>query len=85
MIASVTLPALLARVTERRLMVAGAMLMAVALLALAEWVIAFDLTWVSLLIAWALAGIGYSAALTPSGRLLRRSAHPGDRPALFAA
>ncbi len=85
MIAAVALPALLERVTERRLMVAGAMLMAVALLALAGWVTAFDLTWVSLLIAWALAGIGYSAALTPSGRLLRRSAHPGDRPALFAA
>jgi len=29
--------------------------------------------------------IGYAAVLTPSGRLLRRSAHPQDRPALFAA
>jgi len=38
-----------------------------------------------LLVAWVIAGLGYSAALTPSGRLLRRSAHPGDRPALFAA
>ena len=33
----------------------------------------------------ALVGLGYSAVLTPSGRLLRRSAHPEDRPALFAA
>ena len=30
-------------------------------------------------------GLGYSAVLTPSGRLLRRSSHPADRPALFAA
>lgn len=29
--------------------------------------------------------VGYSAMLTPSGRLLRRSAHPEDRPAIFAA
>lgn len=32
-----------------------------------------------------LVGLGYSAVLTPSGRLLRRSAHAQDRPALFAA
>jgi hypothetical protein len=38
-----------------------------------------------LLIAWALLGIGYSAAQTPNGRLLRRSAQAEDRPALFAA
>ena len=30
-------------------------------------------------------GIGYSGVLTPSGRLLRRSSNPEDRPALFAA
>src|SRR5258707_6628677 len=29
--------------------------------------------------------IGYSAVMTPSGRLLRRSAQPADRPAVFAA
>lgn len=38
-----------------------------------------------LLAAWALLGIGYSATQTPSGRLLRRSAHAEDRPAVFAA
>jgi hypothetical protein len=34
---------------------------------------------------WFLLGLGYSMSQTPSGRLLRRSAHPEDRPALFAA
>ncbi len=38
-----------------------------------------------LLVLWFLVGAAYSAALTPSGRLLRRSAHPEDRPAVFAA
>ena len=31
------------------------------------------------------AGVGYSAAITPPGRLLRRSGHAEDRLALFAA
>jgi predicted MFS family arabinose efflux permease len=30
-------------------------------------------------------GLGYSLVQTPTGRLLRRSAHAEDRPALFAA
>ncbi|OWV45626.1 MFS transporter [Mameliella alba] len=34
---------------------------------------------------WLGVGLGYSAVLTPSGRLLKRSAHPEDRPAVFAA
>jgi MFS family permease len=43
------------------------------------------LSWSVLLGAWLLVGLGYAAVLTPSGRLLRRSAHAADRPALFAA
>nr|MBA3326646.1 MFS transporter [Paracoccaceae bacterium] len=38
-----------------------------------------------LLPLWAALGVGYSATQTPAGRLLRRSALPEDRPALFAA
>lgn len=30
-------------------------------------------------------GFGYSVAQTPAGQLLRRSAHPEDRPAVIAA
>ena len=52
---------------------------------LAAGIAAFGLGRPVLLGAWLLVGLGYSALLTPSGRLLRRSAHPEDRPALFAA
>ena len=38
-----------------------------------------------LLPLWFAIGLGYSLAQTPSGRLLRRSSNPEDRPALFAA
>jgi len=43
------------------------------------------LEWPVLIGAWLLIGFGHSAVLTPSGRLLRRSAHAEDRPAVFAA
>jgi MFS family permease len=38
-----------------------------------------------LLAGWLVIGVGYSTILTPSGRLLKRSAHPEDRPAVYAA
>jgi hypothetical protein len=41
--------------------------------------------WHVLLAGWLLMGVTYSASITPSGRLLRRSASAQDRPALFAA
>jgi predicted MFS family arabinose efflux permease len=34
---------------------------------------------------WLVIGFGYSLTQTPTGRLLRRSAQPEDRPAVFAA
>src|SRR5713226_7592168 len=43
------------------------------------------LIWPALLATWGILGVGYSAVMTPSGRLLRRSAHAADRPAVFAA
>lgn len=59
--------------------------MAVTGLGLALWVALLGLTSGPLLLAWFLNGIGFASALTPSGRLLRRSAGPEDLPALFAA
>ncbi len=85
MVAALVLPRLLDRLDDRRVMLAGAWLMVVALLALAGTVATVGLSWPVLLAAWVVIGLGYSTVQTPSGRLLRRSAHPEDRPALFAA
>jgi H+ antiporter protein len=85
MIAALLLPRLLDRVPDRPVMVGGALLMVLTLLTLAGEVAALGLEWSYLLGAWLLVGLGYSAVLTSSGRLLRRSAHAEDRPALFAA
>ncbi len=85
MLAALALPKVLDRVPDRPVMIAGAALMVLTLLGLAGEVAALGLNWPVLLGAWLLVGLGYSAVLTPTGRLLRRSAHAGDRPALFAA
>lgn len=85
LIAALALPKLLDRVPDRPVMVGGAALLMMVLLLLAGAVAGLGLDWPVLLGAWLLVGLGYSAVLTPSGRLLRRSANPEDRPALFAA
>ncbi|UWQ60812.1 MFS transporter (plasmid) [Leisingera caerulea] len=85
MLSAMLLPRLLERLPDRTVMLAGAGLgiAAMAILALAAF--AQPLTFARLAIGWAVIGAGYSAVLTPSGRLLARSAHAADRPAVFAA
>lgn len=81
MLVALALPKVLERLPERPVMLSGAALLAVGLFLgflAAKW-------YAALLPLWFVLGLGYSLAQTPSGRLLRRSAHPEDRPALFAA
>ncbi|ASJ73380.1 hypothetical protein IMCC3135_16490 [Granulosicoccus antarcticus IMCC3135] len=85
MLAAFALPTLLDRFSDRSLMLLGAMLMTTTLIAFALGIRILELSWAGVLLAWLMTGIGYSAVLTPSGRLLRRSAHAQNRPALFAA
>jgi len=86
--AALTLPRVLDRVGDRTVMLIAAALMAVTLAAMsaASVVMAHGTTyWHVLLGGWVVLGIAYSASVTPSGRLLRRSANAEDRPPLFAA
>ena len=80
MLVALVLPRLLESFPDRTAMLAGASTLTAGTLAAAavpsyQW----------LLPLWFVLGAGYSLALTSSGRLLRRSSHPEDRPALFAA
>ncbi|MBB96671.1 MAG: MFS transporter [Rhodobacteraceae bacterium] len=85
MVAALGLPRLLDRIPDRPVMVTGAWMMVAGLVGLALTVLTDGLTWPLLLTTWAIVGFGASAVQTPSGRLLRRSSHAEDRPALFAA
>jgi MFS family permease len=91
MTAALPLPRLLDRIADRAVMLPAATALGITLLGFAA--VTFVSTskpishfiWPALLIAWTLLGVDYSAVMTPSGRLLRRSAQPADRPAVFAA
>jgi MFS family permease len=80
MAVALLLPRLLDSLADRPVMLAGA-----SVITIATGAAAFIHSYGLLLLVWAFMGIGFSLALTPSGRLLRRSSHPEDRPALFAA
>jgi len=85
MLAALVLPKLLDNRPDRPVMIGGAMVLVAALLALSLMLLVYKLRWIPLLVGWFIIGIGYSAVLTPSGRLLKRSAHAEDRPAVYAA
>lgn len=80
MLAALLLPRVLERWADRNVMLGGVALM-VAGLFLGAWATGFA----ALIVLWFGLGLGYSTAQTPFGRLLRRSSHPEDRLALFAA
>lgn len=89
MVVALALPRLLDRQrgagdTERRLMLAGGVIATLGLAA-GTALAAEGASYPLLLVLWALLGAGGSLILTPTGRLLRRSAAAPDRPALFAA
>jgi len=80
MLAALLLPRLLDRFPERPFMLAGGGIMALAMaLGIAKPGL------FALLPVWFLIGAGSSLIQTPAGRLLRRSCHAEDRPAIFAA
>jgi MFS family permease len=80
MLAALLLPRVLDRIAERTVMLAGGTLMAVGMAAGMMMP-----AHAGLLAIWLLIGVGSSLVQTPGGRLLRRSAHEEDRPALFSA
>ncbi|MBY5926317.1 MULTISPECIES: MFS transporter [unclassified Halomonas] len=79
-LAALLLPKVLERMRERPIMLTGAVMMTVSLFL---GLLAPD--FVGLVALWFLLGAGASLVMTPTGRLLKQSCHPEDRPALFAA
>ncbi|MFE4534479.1 MFS transporter [Streptomyces scopuliridis] len=87
MAAALLLPRLLDRARDRTVMLPAAFVLpgVLAALALGTAVAPGRWAWPALLAAWTLLGAASSVVLTPSGRLLRRSATAADLPAAFAA
>lgn len=87
MLAALALPKVLETRSDRRVMIIGGALTVLTLAGPAALVVGsgFGQAWPLLLLCWFGLGLFYAIILTPSGRLLRRSAHKEDRPAVFAA
>jgi MFS family permease len=79
-VVALSLPRLSNRFEPRAIMLAGGFLLPAALVTVAL----LGGYWTTLVI-WTVLGAGASLVQTPAGILLRRSSHPEDRPALFAA
>lgn len=80
MVVALALPRVLDRLPDRPFMMAGGGLLGGGLLL----GLAID-NLPTLLAVWLVLGIGSSLVQTPAGRLLRRSADAGNRPAIYAA
>jgi MFS family permease len=80
MIVALLLPRILERVNERPVMLLGGVLMTLSL-----YLGLLTPGFIGLLGLWSLLGAGASLVMTPTGRLLKQSCQPEDRPALFAA
>ena len=79
-VAAFFLPHLLARVTDRTVMISGAGMLGM--------VLGLGMTapgLLGLLGLWFWMGVGLSIVQTPSGRLITAACHPGDRTAFFSA
>lgn len=85
MVAALLLPRVLDRLADRAVMIPSAALLGLVLIGFAGESWGNGIGWAALLTTWLVLGIGYSAAQTSTGRLLRRSASAEDRPAVFAA
>jgi len=80
MLAAFLLPKVLERISDRTTVLAG-----VAIMIFGLFGVAAAPGYAGLLAVFSVLGFGFSASQTPAGRVLRRSAHAPDRPALFAA
>ncbi|MGB3177245.1 MAG: MFS transporter [Albidovulum sp.] len=89
MVAAFALPRILDHLPDRPVMVSGAVglgvmqILGAVIFGLAP--VFGEAVWGAYLVWMAAMGLAYSTILTPTGRLLRRSAGPVERPALFAA
>lgn len=87
MVMAFVLPKLLDRYSDRSVMLVSGAVLTLSLVGLAMiWpMLTVTGRWPAILIDWFVLGMAYSTLVTPSGRLLRRSSHDVDRPALYAA
>ncbi|MFJ9867726.1 MFS transporter [Streptomyces sp. NPDC101165] len=85
MIVALLLPRILEWVSDRAVMLRGALTLVFTALGILTAAGNGGWRWPALLVIWAAFGAACSMVLTPTGRLIRRSAPPAERTSAFAA
>jgi MFS family permease len=87
LIVALILPRILDRIADRTVMITGALTLVAAVTA-AIVMVTFSTgsaAWAATAITWLFIGAGMAMIITPTGRVLRRSAEPAQLPGVFAA
>ncbi|TWS24107.1 MFS transporter [Tsukamurella sputi] len=85
LLVALAVPRLLDRFTERSVMLTGAALLTVAATGAVAMAAADRPSWTLTAAVWFASGAGSAMAITPTGKVLRAAAAPGDVAAVFAA
>jgi len=85
MLVAMSISSILERLSDRSALLLASVVLTLLLGGLAMLSYTMGFHWPLVLAGWFLLGAAYSLSVTPSGRLLRRSSHNDNRPAVFAA
>ncbi|MEU5976445.1 MFS transporter [Streptomyces sp. NPDC047315] len=85
LLVALLLPRVLDRIAERTVMSTGAAVLVTGVAAAVAMSAAGLTTWAGTAAVWAVIGGGMALIVTPTGRVLRRSAEPNRLPGVFAA
>lgn len=85
LLVALLLPRVLDRIRERTVMMTGATVLVTGVAAAVAMSAAGFATWAGTAAVWAVIGGGMALIVTPTGRVLRRSAEPSGLPGVFAA
>ncbi|MFD9421467.1 MULTISPECIES: MFS transporter [unclassified Streptomyces] len=85
LLAALSLPPILDRITARTVMVTGAGVLVGGTIAAVALIAAGLTTWTGTAIVWTVIGIGMALIITPTGNVLRASVAPNAIPEAFAA
>jgi predicted MFS family arabinose efflux permease len=85
LLAALALPRVLDRITDRTVMMTGAVVLVVGTLVAVTLTAAGLVTWVGTAITWIMIGSGMAMIVTPTGRVLRGAVEPNGIPQVFAA
>lgn len=85
LLVALALPWILDRVADRKVMMTGAIVLLIGVLAAVAMTGTAVVSWVVTIAIWVIIGTGMALIVTPTGRVIRSAVRPSELPAAFAA